>query len=163
MYLLEPMSAEPIASLFKSADQPHPQTQLRKVWDCCGDADDAGKQWSSQDEWPRLLTLNKPALIRCQAEQPNYIISATDCLSVSKPLESVARLGDGGTDFCWSVITSPIATKEVSILVHSLWLPQTCYGVLHVMNTHTHRPIHSVTVVLSIARQSVWLLPDPQS
>ena len=27
---------------------------------------------------------------------------------------------------------------------------------------YTHRPIHSVTVVLSVARRSVWLLPDPQ-
>ena len=40
----------------------------------------------------------------------------------------------------------------MSIRVHGLRLPQTCYGMLHVMNTHTHRPIHNVTVVC--------LLPD---
>ena len=45
-----------------------------------------------------------------------------------------------------SVITSLIATKEVGNRIHGLRLPQTCYGVLHVMNTHTHRPIPSVTV-----------------
>ena len=41
------------------------------------------------------------------AAQLNHI--ATDCLSVSRPIESVARLGDG---------------------VHGLRLPQTCYGML---------------------------------
>ena len=60
--------ATPLILCFSSV---HLQTQLRRVSDRCGDADDAGKQWSNQDEWPRLLALNKPALIRCQAEQPN--------------------------------------------------------------------------------------------
>ena len=58
MYLLEPMSAEPIASLYESADQPLPSSSaspqctssLNFVSDRCGDADDAGKQWSNQDE-----------------------------------------------------------------------------------------------------------------
>ena len=48
MYLLEPMSAEPIASLYESADQQLPQTQLRRVSDRYGDADDAGSEWMSE-------------------------------------------------------------------------------------------------------------------
>ena len=103
---------------------------------------------------PHFSNLKKPAVICCQAEQPSYIIFAMDCLSVSRPLQSVARLGDGGTHLCLSVITSLIVTKKVNIRVHGLRLPQTCYGVPHVMDTHTHCPIHSVTVVLSVARLS---------
>ena len=46
--------------------------------------------------------------------------------------------------------------KLVSIRVHGLQLPQTCYGVLHVMETHTNRRIYRVTVVLSVARKSLF-------
>ena len=39
--------ATPLILCFSSV---HLQTQLRRVSDRCGDADDAGKQWSNQDE-----------------------------------------------------------------------------------------------------------------
>ena len=80
------MSAEPISSLYESACQKlpassaylplvHPQTQLWRVSDRCGDAEEARKKRSDQDDWQHLLVglLKKPTLIHCQAEQPNYI------------------------------------------------------------------------------------------
>ena len=41
-----------------------------------------------------------------------------------------------------------ITKREVNISAQSLRLPRTCHGMLHVMDTHTHHRIYSVTVVM---------------
>ena len=77
-----------------------------------------------------------------------YHLLAADCLSVSRPLVAVARLVDARIHL--SVITSLIATKEVSICLHGLRLPKTCYVCCMLWKSI---PIalssSSVTVVLS--------------
>ena len=74
MYFLEPMSATPISSLYESACQKLPASSASLQYTpilnfeesqiaMYGDADDAGRQWSDQDERTHLLVLKKPALI----------------------------------------------------------------------------------------------------
>ena len=141
MYFLEPMSATPISSLYESACRKLPASsaslQYTPIFNfeesqiaMYGDADDAGRQWSDQDERTHLLVLKKPALISFQAKQPklyhNYI--GTDCLSVFRPLEFAAWLGSGGNNLCLLSNVRSLVTWEVSIRVHGLWLPQSSYG-----------------------------------
>ena len=93
---------------------------------------------------PRRVTASsrtQKARIDPFAKRSSPIISyrrRTVCL-FPDPLSLLPDSATAGPDLCLSVITSLLATKEVSIRVHVLGLPQTCYGVLHVMDIHTHR------------------------
>ena len=53
---------------------------------------------------------------------------------------------------CQLSLIKLITKKEVNISAHSLRLPQTCYGMLHVMDTHTHRCIRIYRVKVAMPR-----------
>ena len=59
------------------------------------------------------------------------------------------------TLFCLLYLIKLITKKEVNFRAHSLQLPQTCYGMLHVIDTHTHRYIYTVTVVKCSASEDL--------
>ena len=151
MYLLEPMSAEPTSSLYESVDQPLPSSSASPQ--CIS-------RLNFEESLIAVVMLMMPGSSDLTKTSDRVFSHPTSphwsAAKRSSPIKSYRRrtvclfpdpssVGDGGTDFCWSVITSLVATKEVSIRVHGLRLPQTCYGMLHVMNTHTHRPIHIVS------------------
>ena len=109
----------------------------------------------------------------------------TGCLSVPRPLESVARLGDGGIGLCLSVV---IVISEYHIIIMTTDAHLLCrdsrdnqtdcdkrgeypcrrfatasellWPMLHVMETRTHHPIYNVTVVLKRPHVSVVRLSD---
>ena len=146
MYILEPMSAEPIASLYESADQPLPSSS-------------ASPQCTSrlyfEESQIAVVMLMMPGSSGLTKTSDRVFSHSTSlhwsAAKRSSPIKSYRRrtvclfpdpsslLPDSETAeptfVNLAVITSLIATKEVSIRVHGLRLPQTCHGVLHVMNT----------------------------
>ena len=91
MHLLEPMSAEPIASLCESADQPLPSSSA---------SPQCTSRLNFEESQIAVVMLMMPGSSgkgRWQSH-PLFVCFQTDCLSVAKRLVSVARLGDGGAN-----------------------------------------------------------------
>ena len=94
MCLLEPMSAEPIASLYESAGQQLPASYAFPQYTPRLNFEDTHSQIAmamlmmlenngQTETSDRIFSYSKSyTLINCQAEQPNYTISATDCLYI---------------------------------------------------------------------------------
>ena len=71
-------------------------------------------------------------------------------LSVATPsvcLLQTPRVSEGGASPIVCLLPLFIR-KEVNVSAHGLRLSQTSYGMLHVMDTHTHLRIYSVTVAM---------------